>query len=104
VKVVIYRLSVVGCLGLAFACGHAPAPVTAPAPVPVPQVVPVPPPTPRELAKSAIAQGDATLLAQAADADPRVAPWLHLRQADALAKQGRFADAAQIESQIIDAA
>ncbi|HEY2321768.1 MAG TPA: transglycosylase SLT domain-containing protein [Thermoanaerobaculia bacterium] len=103
-KVVIYRLSVVGCLGLAFACGHAPAPVTAPAPVPVPQVVPVPPPTPRELAKSAIAQGDATLLAQAADADPRVAPWLHLRQADALAKQGRFADAAQVESQIIAAA
>ncbi|HEX7192760.1 MAG TPA: transglycosylase SLT domain-containing protein [Thermoanaerobaculia bacterium] len=54
-----------------------------------------------ELVKRAIAQNDATLLAQAADADPQVAPWLRLRQADALAKQQQFAAAAQADSQII---
>ena len=104
-KVVSYPL-VVACVGLTLACGHAPAPVPAPAPVavPVPQVAPAPPASPQELAKRAIAQNDPTLLAQAADADPRVAPWLLLRQADALAKQGRFAEAAQAESQIIAAA
>lgn len=101
------RLTVVGFLGLALACGHAPAP--APAPVPVPQVVPAPPlvdpvTARHNLAKNAIAQNDATLLGQAADADPLAAPWLRLRQADALAKQQQFANAAQIESQIIAAA
>lgn len=101
------RLSVVAAVLLAIGCGHAPAP--APAPVPVPQVVPPPPPVDpitarRELAKRAIAQGDAALLAQAADADPEAAPWLRLRQADALAKLGQFAAAAQVESEIIAAA
>ena len=100
-RVVGCRLSVVGLLGLALACGHAPAPVVAP----LPKVVPVPPPPdPHELAKRALAQNDATLLAQAADANPLVAPWLRLRQADALAKQGQFATAAQIASQIIASA
>lgn len=106
-SVVSGRLSVVALVILSVACGHAPAP--APAPAPVPQVVP--PPTPvdpvtarHELAKRAIAQGDATLLAQAAGADPLAAPWLRLRQADALAKQQQFAAAAQTDAQIITSA
>ncbi|HEX3583440.1 MAG TPA: hypothetical protein VH087_16840, partial [Thermoanaerobaculia bacterium] len=101
------RLSVVGCLTLAVACGHAPAP--APVPAPVAQVAPAPAPLDpvvarHDLAKRAIAANDPTLLAQAADADPLVAPWLRLREADALSKQGDFANAVQIDSQIMMAA
>ena len=102
-RVVGCRLSVVGLLGLALACGHAPAPPPAPAPV----VQPVPPPQPvdpHDLAKRAIAQNDSALLAQAADANPKAAPWLQLREADALAKQQQFAEAAKVDSQIITAA
>ncbi len=51
-----------------------------------------------------MAQSDATLLAQAADADSLAAPWLRLRQADVLAKQQQFADAARVESQVISSA
>jgi len=79
VSVVSRRLSVVALVILSVACGHAPAP--APAPAPVPQVVPPPPPVDpvtarHDLAKRAIAQSDAALLGQAADADPLAAPWL----------------------------
>jgi soluble lytic murein transglycosylase-like protein len=106
VKVVGYRLPVVGLVVIALGCGHANPPAPAPAPVPAAQVTPPPAPVDpvtarRELAKRAIASNDASLLAQAAAADPLAGPWLRLRQADALAKQGQFADAAKIASDLI---
>lgn len=113
VRVVGYRLSVVGVALLAFACGHAPAPVAAPPPAPVVVVPPAPvdPVAPRDLAKRGLSQFDqklwsdaAATLAQAAAADPPVAPWLQLRQVEAEAQQQHFAKAADIANQIIASA
>ncbi|HEV2720786.1 MAG TPA: transglycosylase SLT domain-containing protein, partial [Thermoanaerobaculia bacterium] len=58
----------------------APAPVSVPAPTP--PTPPPPPASPREQVRAALAAKDPAALAQAADADPIIAPWLRLRIAE----------------------
>jgi soluble lytic murein transglycosylase len=85
VKVVGDRFLVVGLVVIALGCGHATPPAPAPAPAPM-QVAPPPAPI------------------DPAAAHPLAAPWLHVHQADAEAKQGRFAEAAKIDTGVIAAA
>ncbi|HSP33474.1 MAG TPA: tetratricopeptide repeat protein, partial [Thermoanaerobaculia bacterium] len=77
-------------------------------PPPSPQAAPVPPPTPRELTSRALhvlelKQYDDAIVAlrSAANADPLIAPYLHLRVADAQEALGRIPDAIATATSII---
>lgn len=93
--------------GLLTSCAQPPAPKR-PEPVPVPAAVEVPRLTPREEARNALSlydakQWDAAVpaLEAAAVAVPEVAPFLHLRRADAEASRGNLEKAVDILSGII---